>query len=303
MTNLEVNIQEQHISDSAAFDPAELAACAKPYSRREPRHGSAIPKQFGNLEVRSKQRRLRQRGPLAPFITHPGSQTERSIMAPQPTCVQFKETRINFDWNSKGSIVNLEIPSAYSSSYSDSQNWSSSERVEDAEASFARENLATSSSIFFRPLNRYPRVVLWRITDNGRALSLHPVDFSRPSNIRGGTVEQSIKINFPGPIKENSVGLADGGNAVDELVVYVLLADKQIYTLRIKPEFWRSPAARKRIPDWCRSYLPSSFTLNNPHFLAAVDGRSCLVALQNGGLVRLAKGVNQVDGGLSAQTI
>lgn len=89
--------------------------------------------------------------------------------------------------------------------------------------------------------------------------------------------------------------MADGVDA-DETVVYVLLTDKTMYTLRLKPEFWRSEMARKRLPDWVRYYSPSTFTLNSPHHLLALDGESCVVSLQNGGLLRLSKNHQWVDG-------
>lgn len=217
-------------------------------------------------------------------------------MAPsRSSCVQYKETRVNIDW-SKVQTVTVDVPSNYSTSTE--LVWSESNgHVEDPETVFARDNLASASSIHFRPLHRFPRAILWRVVDNGRALCLSPVDFSGPGAVAMGGKVQHVKIRFPAAIKDNSVGMADGGKGADELVVFVLLADKQVITLRLKPEFWSTTSSvRKRAPEWCRSYLPSSFTLNNPHFLTALDGQSCLVALQNGALVKLARTPGMVEG-------
>lgn len=242
------------------------------------------PKPNNNLPVQLSRH---QRGPT--------TSANKTIMTDQSSCFLYKETRLNLDWDEAyGTAANIFLPIHHAGpSKRSSTHPPTIIPVPDgngADTLFQHQHLASAASVYYRPVERYPRCIMWRVTENAQVLSLASVDFTKPNDARGefGT---TFRFYFPESIKANCVGFADAPDR-DELVVYVMTTGKVIYTLSLTADFLlRNSLKMKNVKDsdYCRTYSPSSFALHSPHFLIPIDHESLLVALQDGMLLKLEK--------------
>lgn len=209
-------------------------------------------------------------------------------------CFLYKETRINLDWDDAYRLTaNIFLPGHHGGpSKRSSQH--SAELIKTPEGKpdtlFSHRFLATAASVHYRPVERYPRCIMWRVLENAQVLSVTSVDFTKPNDIRG-EFATTFRFYFPEPIRQNCVGFTDNPDR-DELVIYALTTGNVIYTLNLSSEFLLKNLVVKKgskDSDYCRTYSPNSFIIHSPHFLMAIDHQSLLVSLQDGTLLKLEK--------------
>lgn len=200
---------------------------------------------------------------------------------------------MNLHWDdSHGNTLNIFLPRHHSNPGKRTSAHPRSSRnseTQKPDTLFAHRYLASAASVYFRPVVRYPRCILWRVLEDSHVLSLSSVDFTKPHDTRD-EFATTFRFYFPDPINANCVGFTDAPDR-DELVVYVMTAGKIIYTLNLTADFFRGSVTKKttKDSDFCRTFSPSSFTLHSPHFLTPIDHESLLVSLQDGVLLKLEK--------------
>ncbi|KAL7273197.1 hypothetical protein RUND412_003954 [Rhizina undulata] len=227
-------------------------------------------------------------------------------MAERAPCYLFKETRVNLDWGAAGTTINIVLPRHHSGR----SERSSVHKIKpqdnddaDPEAKFNRTYLASSASVYYRPVDRYPRCILWRVLEDEKVLSLTSVDFTKPNDGRP-EFRTTFRFYFPDKIKPNCIGFADAPDH-DELVVYLLTFNNILYTLSLTPDFLlRNSVTRKssKDSDYCRTFSPSSFLLHTPHFLAPINHQSLLISLQDGSILKLEKSAGMREDPESTQS-
>ncbi|KAF3939503.1 hypothetical protein ABW19_dt0207406 [Dactylella cylindrospora] len=201
----------------------------------------------------------------------------------------YKETRVSLDWASPDQVVEVSVPD-----YDASEAGSINEEVDDAPGvliqgradDFPPRLLASSSSVVFRAINQTPRTILWRVMGDGKTLILMPLDVAKPRKERGG-VALAYHIKFSKRITPGCVTFYDLPDS-NTLVGFVLTSGSRLYTLSLRETFFTAKSDAARLSDgWCNTFQSPSLSLRSPHFLKAVSGDSVLVALQDGGMIRL----------------
>ncbi|SLM35622.1 nuclear pore complex protein an-nup120 [Lasallia pustulata] len=212
-------------------------------------------------------------------------------MAPlSPLCV-YKENRVDLQPLRPSSIVHVQL-SALSVFGRGSQNGNrrvltTLPRTEN-EGRFSERHLATSSSIYFRKSNRYPRSLLWRILENDQVLEIRSVDLSK-SEQEHEDAAVILRIGLPSTIIQGGVALADPEDG-DSLNIFVLTKGNELYTFSLRPEFfYRTAATEEDIGKWCKVFRPASFSISSPHRLVACSYLELVVSLGDGKLMRLAR--------------
>jgi hypothetical protein len=218
-------------------------------------------------------------------------------MADQAPFYLFKELRLNLEPAYPDSIITIRLPPRGQSSRTSQRRVKPSELspAED-EGAFAKKYLATSSSIYFRHNQKYPRSFLWRVLDEGQTLSIQSVDLSKSAK---STADASLilRLAFPNAIKPAGVVLSDSEDH-EHFNVFVLTSSNDLYTFTLRPEFFtRASAIEGNISIWYKTFLPSSFSFRYPHRLAALSPQELLISLHDGGLLRLSR--KQEDDGMT----
>jgi nuclear pore complex protein Nup160 len=99
----------------------------------------------------------------------------------------------------------------------------------------------------------------------------------------------TLRLSFPNQIKPHCVAFADSEQH-DVLVAFVLTESKHLYTLTLRPDYFRRPSSTEdNVAEWCKSYLPSAFAFKAAHRLVALSADEVLLSFIDGGLVRLSK--------------
>jgi nuclear pore complex protein Nup160 len=97
-------------------------------------------------------------------------------------------------------------------------------------------------------------------------------------------------LTFPSAIKPGCIALSDSKEH-DVLSAFVILETKELFTLNLRPEYFRKPSSTEdNVGDWCKSYMPAAFSsFKVPHRLAALTADVLLASIQDGSLVRLER--------------
>lgn len=212
-------------------------------------------------------------------------------MAPLPPFHTYKETRLNLDSPTQNSAIAIRLPALGASTVSKAsqkRHQVAEHSSAESEESFGRKHIATASSIYHRRYHSSPRSFLWRILENGTVLSIRAVDFSRDANASDATL--CLRLSFPGPIRSGCVALADSENH-DVLSAFVLLESNHLYTLSLRPEFFRKASSTEdNVGDWCKVVLPTVYaTRSIPYKLAALSADEVVISNNDGVLARLLK--------------
>jgi nuclear pore complex protein Nup160 len=229
---------------------------------------------------------------------HPNHTSSRSTlstgdtMADRSACHLFKQTRVNLDWTDKRSDTAIDVhlpfhPGRSGRSLGIIRRRNKRQEPPDTEEKFKLAHHARAASIYYRPVERFPRCILWRLVEDSRVLSVTAVDFTRPES--QGEVETTFRFIFPEPIQPSTVGFADAPTR-DELVIYALTHDGILYTLNLSPDYLlRDAFLRRNVQpsDFCTTYYPSAFTLHSPHFLLPINHQSLVIPLQDGNVLKL----------------
>ena len=212
-------------------------------------------------------------------------------MANTPTLALFKETRIDLEPTSPGSTIHIQIP-AHGQSHRAS--WLTQRRPQgnlgapEDEDAFARRHLATSGTVYFRQNKNYPRSFLWRVLEDQQILELRSVDVTKSEHDRHEAT-LTLRLAFANPIRAGGVVLTDREDH-DALSIFVLTKRNELYTLTLRPDaFCRAEATEGNVQDWCKSFVPASFSLSKPHRLLACGPLDLWISLHDGRLLRLTR--------------
>jgi nuclear pore complex protein Nup160 len=213
-------------------------------------------------------------------------------MAPTATSYAYKETRLNLDSTTPGSTVIIRLPAPTTSTWpltSPQKRTQTTEvPVAEDEATFRQRYLAASASIYHRQYHTSPGSFLWRVLEGGKVLSICAVDISRQTTAADWTL--TLRLVLPSPIRPGCIAFADSEQH-DVLSAFVLLETNQLYTLTLRPDFFRKASSTEdNVADWCKIILPTAYaTKQIPHRLAALSADEVLIANYDGGLTRLVK--------------
>ncbi|KAK7511679.1 nucleoporin Nup120/160-domain-containing protein [Phyllosticta citriasiana] len=222
-------------------------------------------------------------------------------MATSVAPLLHRETRLNLDPSYAGTTIGFILPSHGNSSFL-SRSKGTRRVLQDHyqgsdETGFVRQHLAAGeSSIFFRQKHTHPRSFLWRILSERKILELRSVDLTVDKHQKGEAI-LTLLLEFPNPIQPFGVALAEPAEK-DSLNVFVLTIARELYTLDLPKDFFIRPAASEVEADiWCKSCIPSAFTLRTPYRLVAPSAQELLISLEDGLLLRLTR--NAADDGSS----
>jgi nuclear pore complex protein Nup160 len=201
----------------------------------------------------------------------------------------YKEARLDLDPATQGSTLAIRLPphgaSTIPSRPAQKRSHVTEIPIAEDEIAFRRSHLATAATIYHRSHHKSPRSFLWRVLEDGKVLSIRAVDVSRPSNTIDANL--TLRLTFPNPIIPGCITLSDSKDH-DALSIFVITDAKHLYTLTLRPDFFRKPSSTEdNVGDWCKSYASSAFTFKSPHRLAALGADQLLIAAQDGSLVKL----------------
>lgn len=211
----------------------------------------------------------------------------------------YQETRLNLD--PALPPVELLVPSNNNSASAFASRESPKRRrVERPSQAHDEEafsgNLATESSIHFRPHPHdtkkplRPSALLWRLLENRKVLELQAVELSQDRAEKHEAV-LTLRLGFSDTIKPTGIAFAEDDTQDDAaaLVVFVMTAIGELYTLTLKKEAFVPPGALRERSDWYKSCTPSALGYRTPVRLVARSAREVWVALGDGGMVRLER--------------
>jgi nuclear pore complex protein Nup160 len=205
----------------------------------------------------------------------------------------YKETRLNVESAIPGSTVVIRLPnygaSKWSSRTAQTRLPTEIPLAED-ESAFKQRHLASAASLFSRQYHKFPRSFLWRVLEDRKVLSIQAADLCKQDKIPDAHL--TLRLTFPSPIRPSCIALSDCKEH-DTFSVFSLTESNHLYTLTLRPEFFRRRSTtEENVRDWCKIYLSSAFGFKHPHRLVALGNEELVVSLHDGGLLRL----NRVPG-------
>lgn len=201
----------------------------------------------------------------------------------------YKETAVDPAEGASRSSLPIQVP-AHDGSYNRSRfaQPKSNQLPAKDETTFATRFLATQSSIYFRKFKTYPRTFLWRVSDDSKLLEIRCADLAK-SGQESHEAAQILKLEFQHGVLPAGVAFADVEDH-DMLHAFVITAGKELYTLALHPDFFKRPVANSdNVREWCKSSVPSSFTIAYPHRIHASTPFELFVSLDSGALLRLVR--------------
>lgn len=201
----------------------------------------------------------------------------------------YKEARLDLDPTIRGSTVAIRLPgtNTFTSRAGQKRSHVAEIPIAEDENAFRQRHLATASSIYYRKHQKSLRRFLWRVLEDGKVLSIRNVDISRQSAVADANL--TLRLVFPSAIKPGCIALSDSKDH-DVLSVFVVTESKHLYTLSLRPEFFRkSTSTEENTVDWCKIYSCSTFSFKQPHRLVALDSDELLVSLSDGGLIKFER--------------
>jgi len=205
----------------------------------------------------------------------------------------YKETRINLDPAIQGSTVQIRLPTNQAVT-----TWTKTAPrrsqvidvpIAEDENAFKYRQLASVASIYHRQHHGSPKSFLWRLLEDAKVLSINVVDISKQTNTADANL--TLRLVFPSPVRSGCIALSDSPDH-DVLSVFVLLESNHLYTLTLRPEYFRKPSSTEdNVSDWCKIYSASAFGIasKTPHRLAALTTDELLISQYNGELLRLVR--------------
>lgn len=203
----------------------------------------------------------------------------------------YKETRLDLDPATQGSIIFIRLPAPGAPAFTHRSPQKRSQIAEisiaEDEDSFRQKHLATAASIYNRPYHKSPRSFLWRVLEDGKVLSIQAVDLSRQD--KAADANLTLRLSFPHAIKPGCIAFSDSKDH-DVLSVFVLTESNHVYTLSLRPDYFRKPSSTDdNVEDWCKTYSSPSFTFKHPHRMVALSADQLLLSFYDGGLLRLER--------------
>ncbi|RBQ95639.1 hypothetical protein VDGD_20256 [Verticillium dahliae] len=203
-------------------------------------------------------------------------------MDTQNTQYLYKEIRLNLEPSSSTSVVNIKVPPPSGTSR---KLPNTDKSGTDDENVFRSKNLASASSIFHRKYHATPSSFLWRVLEDGTVLSIRATDVAK--NEKDADAPLILNFRFAAAIQPSCIAFADPREH-DALCMFVLDDANVLYSFTLRPDYFRKRSAIEAGPaEACRVYVPSVFSFKHPHRMIAATADQVVVALHDGGLVRL----------------
>ncbi|KAH6688151.1 hypothetical protein VD0002_g3950 [Verticillium dahliae] len=203
-------------------------------------------------------------------------------MDTQNTQYLYKEIRLNLEPSSSTSVVNIKVPPPSGTSR---KLPNTDKSGTDDENIFRSKNLASASSIFHRKYHATPSSFLWRVLEDGTVLSIRATDVAK--NEKDADAPLILNFRFAAAIQPSCIAFADPREH-DALCMFVLDDANVLYSFTLRPDYFRKRSAIEAGPaEACRVYVPSVFSFKHPHRMIAATADQVVVALHDGGLVRL----------------
>jgi nuclear pore complex protein Nup160 len=205
----------------------------------------------------------------------------------------YVETTVHLAPSTSDSVITLSLPSANSLSI---LSRTTPPRVRSAplpapakdEATYIKQSLASEGSIYFRQAKAYPRTFIWRVLEGNKILELRCADLAR-SEHEVDEALLTVRFEVQDLIIPEGVALSDA-EGEDALHVFIVTYRKELQTLAVPLDFFRNAVDEKGdIRRWCKTFAPSSFTIDNPHRLYAHTPFELFVSLDSGRLQRLTR--------------
>ena len=215
-------------------------------------------------------------------------------MASKSTLALFKETRVNLDPTSPGTAIQILVPahgqSQRSFRFAQQRHFPGNGDAAEDEDAFSKRFLASSGSLYFRKNKSYPRSFLWRVLEDRNILELRSIDLTKSEHDRHEAT-LILRLVFPNAIRTGGVALSDREDH-DLLSVFVLTNRNELYTLTLRPDvFCRVAATEGNVQEWCKSFVPATFSISKPHRLLTIGPDELWVSLHDGRLLRLTRSV------------
>ncbi|OKL60069.1 hypothetical protein UA08_04475 [Talaromyces atroroseus] len=205
----------------------------------------------------------------------------------------YKETKVDVRPVEASAVVDIQIPTQENAQRRVRLSLSSGAAHDDIigikdDEDFAKRYLATQGSVYFRQRRVYPRTFLWRVVNENKVLEIQSTDVSK-STIDHNEANLVLRLDFQEAILPSGVALADTEDH-DVLNVFVLTSSRRLYTIALRPEFFRRASSiDENIQDWCKSFTPSPLSFTQPHRLHACSTKELFIALDSGALLRLTR--------------
>jgi nuclear pore complex protein Nup160 len=204
----------------------------------------------------------------------------------------YKDTKVDVRPYSPNAVVNIQIPTHASTQtrarFSISSSIGEDEPIAKDEDEFSRRYLSSLGSVYFRKRSVYPRSFLWRVVNENKVLEIQCVDLTK-SGIEHSVYNNTLRLEFQEEILPSCVDFADLEDH-EALSGFVITASKQLYTLSLRPEFFRRTSAiNNNVSDWCKTYVPAPLSFSYPHRLHASSPLELFISLDNGALLRLTR--------------
>lgn len=203
----------------------------------------------------------------------------------------YKETKLNLDPATQSSTNFINLPPhgvpTWTSKQAQKRSFTAEFSVAEDEGQFKQKYLASAASIYYRQHHNSPRSFLWRVLEDGKVLSIRPVDISRPTN----AVDPNLTLNltFRETIKSGCIAFADSKDH-DVLSAFVLTESKHLYTLTLRPDFFRKAASTEdNVGNWCKSYYSPGLNFKAAHRMVALSSDELLFSTIDGAILMLSR--------------
>jgi len=201
----------------------------------------------------------------------------------------YKEARLNLESAVPSSTVAIRLPvhgaSSRSSRAAQKRPLPNEIPPAEDENAFKQRHLASAASIFYRQYYQSPRGFLWRVLEDGKVLSIQAADLCKQD--KAPDTHLILRLVLPSSIRPLCIAFADDRQH-DILSAFILTESNHLYTLTLRPEFFRRRSSTEdNVGDWCKIYASSAFGFKHPHRLVALSSEQLLVSLHDGGLLRL----------------
>ena len=156
------------------------------------------------------------------------------------------------------------------------------------EATYVNQFLASQGSIYFRCAKTYPRTFIWRVLKGNKTLELRCADTAR-SEHESKEAFLIIRFEIQDVIVPGGIALSDTEDQ-DVLHIFIITSKKELHTLAVSLDLFKG-AQDSNIESrrWCKTFVPSSFTIDTPHRLHAHTPFELFVSLDSGRLQRLTR--------------
>ena len=237
------------------------------------------------LNIATKHSNLSENHPLQRAHAS-GVELDGSRMASREPLYLHKETRLSFEPSTSSLIVDIKLPSV-SSQGRGRNNIGGNDTAGGDEKFFRDQFCASASSIYQRQHHASPKSFLWRVLEHNTVLSIRAVDVTKAKK----TADTNLILNFrfPRSIRPHCVALADSADH-DSLSVFAVDTTNHLYTLTLRPDFFRKRSATEGgFDDHVKIHNSPAFGIRAPHRLIALNDDVLLATVYDGGNVRLTR--------------